>query len=41
MDDVQRAVEAFALADDDDEAELLRMAQEIKRAMRERTAGMN
>lgn len=40
MDDLDR-IDAFATADDDDEAELLRLAYEVKRTMRERTAGMN
>jgi hypothetical protein len=39
MDDLDRAIDEFAMADD--EAELLRLAYEVKRTMRERTAGMN
>ena len=41
MDDLDRAVDALAMADDDNEEELLRLAQDVKAALRQRTAPAN
>ena len=41
VDDLDRAVDALAMADDDNEEELLRLAQDVKAALRQRTAPAN
>lgn len=41
MDDLDRAIAAFKDADDDDAETLLRLALEVKAAMRRRTAPWN